>query len=75
MSRQKRVIMSFIVLELLLAGLWFYLNTMALTSPSATPESAGVIGQAMGTVIGASIGLFVILFLMARKNDRARGDR
>jgi hypothetical protein len=71
MSKQKRVILTIALAELMLAALWYYLNDMALTSPNATAESTRVIGEMLGMAMGAMLGLGVVLFLMARKSDRA----
>ena len=70
MTRAKRTILVLVLLELLLAGLWFYLANMAATSPGASPDSGKVIGQTMGTVMGVVLGLSPLLYLLARSNDR-----
>jgi uncharacterized YccA/Bax inhibitor family protein len=66
MTRTKRTILAVAVLELLLAGLWYYLANM----PNSNPESGRVIGQTMGTVMGVVLGLSPVLLLLARSNDR-----
>jgi hypothetical protein len=70
MTRAKRTIVALVLLELLLAGLWFYLAGMAEGSPGASPDSGKVIGQTMGSVMGVVLGLSPVLFLLARSNDR-----
>ncbi len=70
MTRTKRTILALILLELLLAGLWFYLANMAATSPGASPDSGRVIGQTMGAAMGVVLGLSPVLYLLARSNDR-----
>jgi hypothetical protein len=66
MTRTKRTILALVLLELLLAGLWYYLAS----APGGNPESGRVIGQTMGTVMGAVLGLSPLLYLLARSNDR-----
>lgn len=70
MTRAKRTILALALLELILAGLWYYLAEMASASPGASPESGRVIGQTMGTVMGVVLGLSPLLYLLARSNDR-----
>ncbi|HEY0130045.1 MAG TPA: hypothetical protein VGB57_01480 [Allosphingosinicella sp.] len=70
MTRTRRTILALVALELMLAGLWFYLANMAATSPGASADSGRVIGQTMGTVMGAVLGLSPLLYLLARSNDR-----
>jgi len=70
MTRTKRTILALILLELLLAGLWYYLANMAASSPGSSPDSAREIGRTMGTVMGVVLGLSPFLYLLARSNDR-----
>jgi hypothetical protein len=65
MTRTKRTMLALILLELLLAGLWWYLADMA-----QSPDSAREIGRTMGTVMGVVLGLSPLLYLLARSNDR-----
>jgi hypothetical protein len=66
MTRAKRTILALIVIELMLAGLWYYLAN----APGAGPDSGRVVGETMGTVMGAILGLSPLLYLLARSNDR-----
>ena len=66
MTRAKRTIVALIVLELLLAGLWYYLAR----APGAGPDTARVLGETMGTAMGVILGLSPLLYLLARSNDR-----
>jgi hypothetical protein len=68
-SKRKRTIFAIILVELLLAGGWYYLHTQLASSPNATAESAKVIGQTMGGAMGLILGLAPLLYLMARRND------
>ncbi len=70
MTRTRRTILAVVLLELILAGLWWYLADMAATSPASSPDSGRVIGQTMGTVMGVVLGLSPLLYLLARSNDR-----
>jgi hypothetical protein len=57
------------VIELLLAGGWFWLHTMALSSSRASPDSTRVIGQVFGAAMGIILALSPVLYLFARRND------
>jgi hypothetical protein len=70
MTRARRTILALVLLELILAGLWFYLANMAATSSGASPDSGRVIGETMGMAMGAVLGLSPLLYLLARSNDR-----
>jgi hypothetical protein len=69
-TRTKRTILALLLIELMLAGLWWYLAGMAASSPGSSPDSGKVIGQTMGTVMGVVLGLSPLLYLLARSNDR-----
>ena len=69
MSKRKRTIIAVILVELLLAGLWYYLQLEAATSPNATADTSRVIGQMLGGAMGLILGLSPLLYLMARRND------
>jgi hypothetical protein len=69
MSRRARVVIVLIVVELLLAGGWFWLHNLALTSPHASPDSNRVIGQTFGAAMGIVAALSPLLYLLARRND------
>ena len=74
MSKKMRVVISFIVVELLLACLWFFLSRARAEqgddSVSTAAEAARTIGSTMGMAMGALAGVFLILFFIAAKNDR-----
>ena len=66
MTRAKRTILALLLLELFLAGLWYYLAG----APGAGPDTARVLGETMGTAMGVVLGLAPLLYLLARSNDR-----
>jgi hypothetical protein len=69
MSKRTRTIFVVIVIELLLAGGWFWLHTMALSSARASPDSTRVIGQVFGAAMAIILALSPVLYLLARRND------
>jgi hypothetical protein len=74
MSKRKRTLLAIGTIEVLLAGLWFWLaQTVAAQPERASPDAQVVIGQTIGMVMGILAGLAVPLYLMARKNDLADG--
>jgi hypothetical protein len=74
MSKRMRTLLAIGTIELLLAGLWFWLARMAATNPdAASPDAQVVIGQTMGAAMGVLAGLAIPLYLIARKNDLAAG--
>ena len=81
MSRKKRVVITFVVVELALAALWYWMYLKRATQDShpggitfgddaATGAALAVIGSTMTTAIFGVAGFFVILFFLAAKNDR-----
>ena len=75
MTKRKRTIIAVVLIELMLAALWYYLHQMAVTSPSAQPGAAVTIGRTMGAVMGVILALSPFLYLMARANDRRDAER
>ena len=69
MSKRTRVVIVLIVVELLLAGGWFWLHNLALTSSHASADSTRVIGQTFGAAMGIVAALSPVLYLVARRND------
>ncbi|HEX8063205.1 MAG TPA: hypothetical protein VF535_08305 [Allosphingosinicella sp.] len=66
MTRTKRTILALVLLELFLAGLWYYL----VGAPGAGPDTGRVLGQTMGMAMGVILGLSPVLILLARRNDQ-----
>jgi hypothetical protein len=74
MSRAKRTLLALALLELMLAGLWYYLAS----APGAGPDTGRALGETIGTAMGVVLGLSPLLYLLARSNDRkaaAKKDR
>lgn len=72
MSRKRRVIFAVAFVEMVLAGIWFYLAQMGLDQPGrVTADFQTTLGQTMGQAMGAFLGFGLLLFFMAAKNDRA----
>jgi hypothetical protein len=69
MSKRKRTLIALVVIELLLAGGWIWLHSMAISSPNASPDAPRVIGQVFGAAMGIILGLSPFLYLFARRND------
>jgi len=67
MQQLLRVVVGIAVIELALAGLWWWL----MQQPGQKPEAPAVIGQvmggAMGLVAALGVALFAINFAAARK--------
>lgn len=71
MTYKTRTILAIITIELLLAGIWFYLAARGLERPSrVTPDFQQTLGSAMGAAMGALLGLGLVLVLIAAKRDR-----
>jgi hypothetical protein len=71
MSRKARLILTMVIIEGALAGLWWYLARYGLANPDrVTADFQQVVGQTMGMAMGALLGLGFILFLVAARGDR-----
>jgi hypothetical protein len=63
------------IIELLLAGLWFWpAGSVAAHPERASPDTQAVIGQTIGGVMGVLAGLAIPLYLFARRNDLKDGS-
>lgn len=73
MSYKARTLLAVVLVELLLAGLWFYLAGLGAANPErAAPEFQQTLGSTIGTVMGAFLGLGLLLMVIAAKRDRER---
>lgn len=71
MTYKTRTILAIILAEVILAGIWFYLARMGRVQPDrVAPESQATLGSTMGMGMGGLLGLGVLLFFMAAKQDR-----
>lgn len=73
MSYKARVLMIVVLIEAGLAGIWWYLARYGMAHPGrVTTEFQAVVGQTMGMAMGGFLGLSVILFFVAARNDRKK---
>lgn len=71
MSKKARVILVAVIIEAVLAGIWLYLARFGMANPGrVTANFQEVVGQTMGMAMGGFLGLCVILFFVAARNDR-----
>jgi hypothetical protein len=71
MNKKTRLIVAFIVVDAMLAGIWLYLVRFGMDNPdSVAADFQRTVGQTMGAAMGAFLGLGVILFFVAARNDR-----
>lgn len=71
MAKKKRTIFAIIIVEALLAGIWFYLARMGQAQPDrVTPDFQETLGSTMGMAMGALLGFGILLYFMAAKRDR-----
>ena len=68
MSPTARLIIGIVLIELLLAGLWFWLAGMAAES-SAHPRAQVVIGQSIGGAMGIVLALGCVIFFVRRSRQ------
>lgn len=71
MSKKARLILVLAIIEAGLAGLWWYLARYGIQNPDRVAANfQEIVGQTMGMAMGALLGLGVILFFVAARNDR-----
>ncbi|RAZ88255.1 hypothetical protein DPM33_24505 [Mesorhizobium hawassense] len=71
MSKKARVILTGVIIEAMLAGVWWYLARYGLANPDRVAANfREVVGQTMGMAMGGVLGLCFILFFVAARNDR-----
>lgn len=71
MSKKTRALLAVVLVELLLAGIWFYLASLGAAHPErVAPGFHRTVGSTMGAAMGGFLGLGLILYLMAAKRDR-----
>ncbi|MFB9978423.1 hypothetical protein ACFSQQ_17815 [Mesorhizobium kowhaii] len=71
MSKKVRLILAMVIIEAVLAGIWWYLARFGIANPDrVTADFQAVVGQTMGMAMGGLLGLGFILFFVAARNDR-----
>ncbi|HYI48034.1 MAG TPA: hypothetical protein VEX35_06165 [Allosphingosinicella sp.] len=75
MSRLLRVVIGIGILELMLAGIWYYLHRDLAATGDNSPESAGALGQMMGGAMGAVLGFAILLYFLRWMKERRDGKR
>lgn len=71
MSKRMRIVIAFVLIEGLLAGLWWWLAQYARANPDrVTADQPVVLGETIGGAMGLVAGLSLVLFFVAWKNDR-----
>ena len=71
MSKKTRLILAMVIIEGVLAGIWWYLASYGMANPDrVTADFQSVVGQTMGMAMGGLLGLGFILFFVAASNDR-----
>lgn len=71
MSKKARLILVMVIIEAVLAGTWWYLARFGMANPDrVTADFQAVVGQTMGMAMGGLLGIGVILFVVAARNDR-----
>ncbi len=71
MSKKARPILVMVIIEAVLAGIWWYLARFGMANPDrVTADFQAVVGQTMGMAMGGLLGIGVILFFVAARNDR-----
>lgn len=75
MSKKARLILVMVIIEAFLTGIWWYLARYGMANPDrVTPDFQAVVGQTMGMAMGGLLGIGLILFLVAARNDRKRAQ-
>jgi hypothetical protein len=71
MSKKARLILVMVIIEAVLGGTWWYLARFGMANPDrVTTDFQAVVGQTMGMAMGGLLGIGVILFFVAARNDR-----
>ncbi|MCW4462240.1 hypothetical protein OK349_11030 [Sphingomonas sp. BT-65] len=71
MSKKARLILVMVIIEAALAGIWWYLARYGMANPArVTSDFQAVLGQTMGMAMGGLLGVVIILFFVAARNDR-----
>lgn len=75
MSKKARVALVILVVEYALAALWWYLRRHGLDNPEEIADDfTQLIGQTLAIVMGACLGLGILLFAAAARHDRKAAE-
>ncbi|MBZ9675955.1 hypothetical protein [Mesorhizobium sp. ES1-1] len=70
MNKKARLILVMVIIEAVLAGIWWYLARFGMANPDrVTSDFQTVVGQTMGMAMGGLLGLGLVLFFVAARND------
>ncbi|WP_256751220.1 hypothetical protein [Mesorhizobium sp. Mes31] len=70
MSKKARLILVMVIIEAVLAGIWWYLARFGMANPDrVTADFQAVVGQTMGMAMGGLLGIGFISFFVAARND------
>ena len=76
MSYKARVLITMVIVEAALAGIWWYLARYGMANPDrVTGDFQVVVGQTLGMAMGGLLGLGFILFIAAARNDRKAAQK
>lgn len=71
MTKVKRTILAIVLVEVILAGIWYYLVGLGLTQPErVTADYQSTLGSTMGMAMGAFLGFGLLLLFIAAKRDK-----
>lgn len=73
MTYKSRTMLAIALVELLLAGIWFYLASLSATNPDRVePGFQENLGSTISGAMGVFLGVGLILFLMVAKRDKGK---
>jgi hypothetical protein len=76
MSRRVRLLLGIVLVESMLAGLWYMLQPDERgRTQFLSPDGPAEVGRIMGTAMGAMLGLAIFLYFIASAADRRRAVR
>jgi hypothetical protein len=71
MTRKRRAVLGIGLVEVMLAGLWVYLEMLGGSHPDRiSPQFHQVVGQTMGGAMGFIAAIGVVAYLAAAKHER-----
>jgi hypothetical protein len=71
MTYKMRTILAVVLVEFILAGIWFYLAALGAEQPErVTADYQRTLGSTIGMAMGVLLGFGLILYFIAAKRDR-----